>query len=137
MEFNPNTRILDKHSRNIFIIYFNVLLLTYLLEILKIIFFTDIVFTSTFLLTITNPITILTFFAVFAGLGLGQEKTNYMLSSSLVLGVFIGSAVWWLILSTVLNLFRNKITTSGLTWINRFSGILILSFAILAFYSLL
>jgi threonine/homoserine/homoserine lactone efflux protein len=93
-------------------------------------------FTSTFLLTITNPITILTFFAVFAGLGLGQEKTNYLLSSSLVLGVFIGSAIWWLILSTVLNLFRNKITTSGLTWINRFSGVLILSFAILAFYSL-
>jgi len=93
-------------------------------------------FTSTLLLTITNPITILSFFAIFAGLGLGQEKTNYLSSTALVLGVFIGSAFWWLILSSVLNVFRNKITTSGLTWINRFSGLLIISFAILAFYSL-
>lgn len=93
-------------------------------------------FTSTLLLTITNPITILSFFAIFAGLGLGQEKTNYLSSTSLVLGVFLGSAFWWLILSSVLNFFRNKITTSGLTWINRFSGLLIISFAVLAFYSL-
>jgi threonine/homoserine/homoserine lactone efflux protein len=94
-------------------------------------------FTSTLLLTITNPITILSFFAIFAGLGLGQEKTNYVSSTALVLGVFMGSAFWWLILSTVLNFFRNKITTSGLTWINRFSGLLIISFALVAFYSLL
>ncbi len=94
-------------------------------------------FTSTLLLTITNPITILSFFAIFAGLGLGQEKTNYISSTALVLGVFIGSAFWWLILSTVLNFFRNKITTSGLTWINRFSGLLIISFALVAFYCLL
>ena len=93
-------------------------------------------FTSTLLLTITNPITILSFFAIFAGLGLGQEKTNYLSSTALVVGVFIGSAFWWLILSAVLNFFRNKITTSGLTWINRFSGLLIISFAVLAFYSL-
>lgn len=94
-------------------------------------------FSSTLLLTITNPITILSFFAIFAGLGLGQEKTNYLSSTALVVGVFIGSAFWWLILSSVLNFFRNKITTSGLTWINRFSGLLIISFAIAAFYSLL
>jgi threonine/homoserine/homoserine lactone efflux protein len=94
-------------------------------------------FTSTLILTITNPITILSFFAIFAGLGLGQEKTNYLSSSTLVLGVFIGSAFWWLILSSLLNFFRTKITTSGLTWINRFSGLLIISFAIFAFYSLL
>lgn len=94
-------------------------------------------FTSTFILTITNPVTILSFFAIFAGLGLGQEKTNYLSSFALVVGVFVGSAFWWLILSTTLNIFRNKITTNGLTWINRFSGLLIISFAILAFYSLL
>ncbi|MBL7935391.1 MAG: LysE family transporter [Bacteroidia bacterium] len=94
-------------------------------------------FTSTLLLTITNPITILSFFAIFAGLGLGQEKTSYLSSTTLVLGVFVGSAFWWLILSSVLNFFSNKITSSGLTWINRFSGLLIISFACFAFYSLL
>jgi threonine/homoserine/homoserine lactone efflux protein len=93
-------------------------------------------FSSTLLLTITNPITILSFFAIFAGLGLGQEKANYLSSASLVAGVFVGSAGWWLILSSTLTIFRNKITTNGLTWINRCSGLLILSFAILAFFSI-
>ena len=93
-------------------------------------------FTSTMLLTITNPVTILSFFAIFAGLGLGQEQTDYLSSTTLVFGVFIGSAFWWLVLSSLLNFFRDKITPNGLTWINRFSGLMIISFAIFAFYSL-
>jgi len=93
-------------------------------------------FSSTLLLTITNPITILSFFAIFAGLGLGQDKTNYSSAFFLVAGVFLGSAIWWLILSSILNFFRNKITTKGLTWINRFSGALIIGFSVWAFYSM-
>lgn len=93
-------------------------------------------FSSTLLLTITNPITILSFFAIFAGLGLGQDKTNYSSAFFLVVGVFLGSAIWWLILSSILNFFRNKITTKGLTWINRFSGALIIGFSVWAFYSM-
>lgn len=93
-------------------------------------------FSSTLLLTITNPITILSFFAIFAGLGLGQESANYISAVFLVAGVFLGSATWWLILSSILNFFRNKITTKGLTWINRFSGALIIGFSVWAFYSM-
>lgn len=93
-------------------------------------------FSSTLLLTITNPITILSFFAIFAGLGLGQESANYISAVFLVVGVFLGSAIWWLILSSILNFFRNKITTKGLTWINRFSGALIIGFSVWAFYSM-
>lgn len=93
-------------------------------------------FSSTLLLTITNPITILSFFAIFAGLGLSQESANYISAVFLVVGVFLGSAIWWLILSSILNFFRNKITTKGLTWINRFSGALIIGFSVWAFYSM-
>jgi threonine/homoserine/homoserine lactone efflux protein len=51
---------------------------------------------STFLLTITNPLTILSFAAIFAGLGLATATGSYSAALILVLGVFLGSAAWWL-----------------------------------------
>ena len=92
-------------------------------------------FISTFFLTVTNPSTILSFLAIFAGLGLGSEKTDYSSSMTLVLGVFIGSALWWLILSSVVGYFQSKITPERLIWINRFSGLIIISFGLTALYS--
>lgn len=55
---------------------------------------------TTFFLTLANPATILSFVAVFAGLGLGSIKTNYSEAIMLVLGITLGSACWWLILSS-------------------------------------
>jgi threonine/homoserine/homoserine lactone efflux protein len=52
---------------------------------------------STLLLTLTNPMTILSFAAVFAGFGLGATP-DYLAASALVAGVFLGSALWWLLL---------------------------------------
>lgn len=92
-------------------------------------------FISTFFLTVTNPSTILSFLAIFAGLGLGSEKTDYSLSMILVLGVFLGSASWWLILSFTVGFFRAKVTHTHLLWINRLSGILITAFGLIAIYS--
>ena len=92
-------------------------------------------FISTFFLTVTNPTTIFSFLAIFAGLGLGTTKTEYTSSMTLVLGVFIGSALWWLILSSLVSYFRSKITTNRLIWINRLSGIIIISFGLLALYA--
>jgi threonine/homoserine/homoserine lactone efflux protein len=54
------------------------------------------VFSSTFVLTLTNPTTILSFVAIFAGLGLGNTGGNYIASTVMVIGVFVGSALWWL-----------------------------------------
>src|SRR3972149_356297 len=54
---------------------------------------------STFLLTITNPMTILSFIAIFAGLRLGDTNGSYLSAGFMVLGVFLGSATWWLGLS--------------------------------------
>jgi threonine/homoserine/homoserine lactone efflux protein len=89
-------------------------------------------FISTFFLTITNPMTILSFLAVFAGLGLSDTSGDYLSAGMLVLGVFIGSSLWWLILSEGVTFFRNSIRQDVMSWINRFAGLIIIGFGIAA-----
>jgi threonine/homoserine/homoserine lactone efflux protein len=93
-------------------------------------------YASTVFLTLTNPTTILSFAAIFAGLGIASTNGNYLSASVLVLGVFLGSALWWFILSGGVSLFRTKFNTQGLRWVNRISGILITIFGLIAFLSL-
>jgi threonine/homoserine/homoserine lactone efflux protein len=92
---------------------------------------------STFFLTITNPMTILSFAAVFAGLGLAAVNSSYGIAGNLVLGVVLGSALWWLCLSGIVSIFRQKFNTTGLIWVNRISGMIILGFGGLALVSIL
>ena len=94
-------------------------------------------YASTLFLTLTNPITILAFAGIFAGLGLVNTGANYYAAMILVLGVFLGSAVWWLFLSTGVGLFRTWFNGPRLRWVNRFSGLIIAAFGFLAFLSLL
>ena len=91
---------------------------------------------STFFLTLTNPATILSFMAIFAGLGLAGEQNSYFSAVVLVLGVFVGSALWWLTLSGVVSLFRKKFNARWLTWVNRISGMIIGGFGLLILISL-
>ena len=93
-------------------------------------------YASTFFLTLANPMTILSFAAIFAGLGVGSVSGNYVFAGLLVSGVFIGSAIWWLILSGIVGMVRTKFNSSGLRWINIISGIIITGFGLLAFLSL-
>jgi len=93
-------------------------------------------YVSTFFLTITNPVTILSFAAIFAGLGIGGAIVNHVSAALLVLGVFIGSALWWFILSGVANVFRAEFSRDKLKWINRVSGIIIVTFGVIALLSL-
>ncbi len=93
-------------------------------------------YASTFVLTLTNPMTILSFAAVFAGLGVASASGNYVSAGVLVLGVFIGSALWWLTLSGSVGLFRAKFDPHGLRWVNRISGVIITGFGLLALLSL-
>ena len=93
-------------------------------------------YTSTLLLTLTNPMTILSFAAVFAGLGVADAGRDYGLAAVLVLGVFIGSALWWLGLSGLVGLFRAQITAGTLRWVNRVSGVIIVGFGLIAIVSL-
>jgi threonine/homoserine/homoserine lactone efflux protein len=86
-------------------------------------------YATTFLLTLTNPATILSFAAVMAGLG-AMSATGE--TAILVAGVFIGSALWWLALSTAVSLFRHRLPEMVAVWINRASGAAIMVFGILA-----
>ncbi len=90
---------------------------------------------STWFLTITNPMTILSFIAIFAGVGLGSS-TNSM-GLWLVLGVFCGSLLWWLLLSSGVTIIRKSFKPAGLIWVNRISGLIIIAFGIVAIASLL
>lgn len=84
---------------------------------------------STLFLTLTNPMTILSFVAVFAGLGLGQS-TDYFRAMMLVCGVFAGSAFWWLLLSTSVSLYRSRLNSGYMNTVNKISGAVILAFGL-------
>jgi threonine/homoserine/homoserine lactone efflux protein len=86
---------------------------------------------STFVLTLTNPMTILSFIAVFAGSGLGSSP-DFLNASSLVAGVFVGSALWWLLLSGGVSLFRTRLTPSWMRAVNWVSGGILLAFGLYA-----
>jgi threonine/homoserine/homoserine lactone efflux protein len=93
-------------------------------------------FISTFFLTLTNPTTILSFLAIFAGLGLATFQGDYSQASMLVLGVFLGSSVWWLLLSEGLTFFRKKVSQGVMRWINRIAGVVIAGFGLVTLVSL-
>ena len=94
-------------------------------------------FVSTFFLTITNPVTILSFIAVFAGLGLATTNGDYLDATLLVCGVFLGSMFWWLLLSEGVTLFRKKISLRVMSWINRVAGSIIIAFGVAALWRII
>lgn len=93
--------------------------------------------TTTFFLTLTNPMTILSFIAIFAGLGLSTLHNNYLQASILVSGIILGSAIWWFFLSfTVAFLLRHRLNTKTMRLINKLAGLIILLFGIYALFSI-
>ncbi len=93
-------------------------------------------YASTVFLTLTNPPTILIFAAVFAGLGLATNGSDYLSAIALVVGVFCGSAFWWLTLSSSVILLRSHFNSQRLQWLNRISGLVLLVFGIIALSSI-
>jgi threonine/homoserine/homoserine lactone efflux protein len=79
-------------------------------------------YSSTLGLTLSNPMTIMSFAAIFAGIGAS--------SLDLVAGVFVGSAAWWLILATLVSRLRGSVTRRRLRWVNIASGALIVGFGV-------
>jgi len=94
-------------------------------------------FISTFFLTLSNPITIISFIAVFAALGLANVSDKYSDAAILVTGIFLGSCLWWLLLSEGISFFRKKLSQQVMSLINRFAGMIIVAFGIAALISLL
>ncbi len=86
---------------------------------------------SAFFLTLANPMTIMSFAAIFAGFGVGGKAMAGLLEPAfLVAGVFSGSMLWWLVLSLFTSIFREKLGQGSLRWINRLSGVVIIFFSL-------
>ena len=86
---------------------------------------------STFLLTLTNPTTVLSFLAILAALGIGHQR-QWWLTVFLVGGIFCGSMLWWIVLGSIVNLFRDRFNDRSLLLMNRLAGLLIVGFGIAA-----
>ncbi len=82
-------------------------------------------FATTFALTISNPMTILAFVALVAGLGSAAASHAYA-AYILVFGVFAGSALWWIILVTAASLACSRITPATTRWLDLASGTVLL-----------
>jgi threonine/homoserine/homoserine lactone efflux protein len=87
-------------------------------------------FTSTLVLTLTNPITILSFLAIFAAFGVRSDGRVAAEDWLLLAGVFAGASLWWVVVVEAVHYFRDRFTTVGLTWANRIAAWIIFAFAI-------
>jgi len=83
-------------------------------------------FLSTFALTLTNPITILAFLGIFSALGLSGDDATFSRAAILVLGVWLGSLLWWLALTLGLGSLFRSFDARNLKWLNRASGFILL-----------
>ena len=93
-------------------------------------------YSSTLLLTLTNPASIILFVGLFVGLGAASEAKSYGEGFLLVAGVFVGSAGWWISLSGAVGLLRGRVTPAALRWVNIAAGVIILGFGVVALISL-
>lgn len=89
-------------------------------------------FASTVALTLTNPMTILSFAAVFAGMGLATGGGDARSAAWLVTGVFVGSAAWWLFLCGAVSLLRRRFDPRAMRGVNYISGAVLVVFGALA-----
>ena len=86
---------------------------------------------STFALTVTNPVTLLSFGVMFASLGgLAGGAGSFHDAGFVVAGVIGGSAGWWLALTTIIGLFHTRIDERAMRNINRVLGALIAIFGL-------
>lgn len=88
-------------------------------------------FGTTLFLTLTNPLTIVSFVGIFAGMNIGSVS---IASVYLVFGVFLGSALWWLLLSLLVGLLREMISVRTMRLINTISSLVLAAFGIYSLY---
>ena len=87
-------------------------------------------FVSTYMLTLANPLIIIAFTGVFAGLGLGWQTGRTVDALQLIGGVFLGSSLWWLLLALLAGTFGRHLHDGTLRWINRIAGGIIAGFGV-------
>lgn len=86
------------------------------------------IFASTFLLALTNPLTLFGYAAAFSALGVDKILSDFLSIALLVGGVFCGSLLWFSFLVWFAQRFRQKVTPRGIGTINKFVGVLLIIF---------
>jgi threonine/homoserine/homoserine lactone efflux protein len=94
-------------------------------------------FVSTYLLTLTNPMTLLAFMGILASLGILNIKNNFTVTGIWVAGLATGSFLWWLALSKFTNLMRNRLDGKIFSRINRLTGAIVVAAGILVLLNIL
>jgi putative LysE/RhtB family amino acid efflux pump len=79
----------------------------------------------------TNPLTIVLFAGVFAGIGLATGA-GFLDAAVLTLAVWAGSTLWWVVLCTPVAWLRERVSTRVLLWVNRISGAALVVFGVAA-----
>jgi threonine/homoserine/homoserine lactone efflux protein len=93
-------------------------------------------FASIYALTMTNPLTIVLYAGVFAGIGLAAGS-SFLDAAVLTLAVWAGSTLWWVLLCSVVAWLRGRVSATALLWVNRVSGAALVVFGALAVISAL
>ena len=93
-------------------------------------------FASIYALTMTNPLTIVLYAGVFAGIGLAAGA-SFVDAAVLTLAVWAGSTLWWVVLCSVVAWLRGRVSPTALLWVNRVSGGALVVFGVLAVISAL
>jgi threonine/homoserine/homoserine lactone efflux protein len=93
-------------------------------------------YATTFLLTFSNPVTILSFVAIYAGWGVQSLRQHYLSAAVLTTGVFTGSTLWWLLLFGGMTVFRDSFNLRLLGTIHKVSGLIIAGFGAIVLLSL-
>lgn len=88
-------------------------------------------FLTLFFLTVSNPVAIVVFMAVFAGASVFGSEPSFRIELFVLAGILLGGGLWWYALSTLVNLFRRKFRLRVLITINRVSGVIITLLGIL------
>jgi threonine/homoserine/homoserine lactone efflux protein len=88
--------------------------------------------TSTFLLTLANPIAIFAFLALFASSGMSFNIDHPYQNLFMVLGVFLGAFGWWFMLTAIVNIFKHRFNLRVLWWFNKIAGVSILFFVLIS-----
>lgn len=91
-------------------------------------------FASIYGLTMTNPLTIILYAGVFAGIGFAAG-TSFVDATAVTLGVWVGSTLWWVVLCSVLAWVRGRVSARAMLWVNRLSGAALVLLGVLAVIS--
>ena len=92
---------------------------------------------SVLILTLSNPLTIFVFIAIFAGLNLVYGAYDFFLKMLIFSGIFIGASFWWFLLTSLVNIYREKFNLKNLWWLNKITGAIIIAFGVVALFSIL